>query len=287
MGEREAGFCEFKMMKNNKICRIFSGPAAPVGGAVPMGARCRKVNVGQPVPRRPVGAVGLRPAHSAPQKVSKIMTHKQHNNGSADRIILTCRQMNTASESTVVIDDLAKALVPALTKLVRAGGGPLPTLPEHTCKVHLHEGYATYEIRRSRALLVSGVVAWTASAEPAAWKSARATAAELGAFPLVMADDQMSTVEPCRPDQPPALPWAATALRTASLRAEGTDPAKVFCLAIKTSEGLMITGPLTPATQLSCAPVARMESLLACSILACALGENPSPRAVSPALARA
>jgi hypothetical protein len=215
------------------------------------------------------------------------MTHKQHNNGSADRIILTCRQMNTASESTVVIDDLAKALVPSLAKLVRSGGGPLPTLPQHSCKVQLHEGYATYEICQSRALLASGVVAWTKEAEPAAWENARAAAAELGAFPLVMADDKMSTVEPRSPDQPPALPWAATALRTAALRSQGTDPAKVFCFAIETSEGLMITGPLTPATQLSCAAVARMESLLACSILACALGENLSPRAMSPALSRA
>ncbi len=212
---------------------------------------------------------------------------KQQNENAAARITLTCRQMNTTSESIVVIDDPSKAMVPALVGLVRNGGGPLPTLADHTCKVHMLEGYATYDVYRGRALVGSGVVAWNPSTEKAAWQHAQAEADELGVFPLVLADEDMDSIEPRSPQTPPDLPWAATALRRAALHWEGADPAKVFCLAVNTSEGLMITAPLTAATTHSCAAVARIESLLACAIVACAneahssAGEEGLSRALS------
>jgi hypothetical protein len=195
---------------------------------------------------------------------------KQQNRNAAARITLTCRQMNTTSESIVVIEDPSKAMVPALTRLVLNGGGPLPTLADHTCIVRMLEGYATYDIYRGRALVGSGVVAWNPSTANTAWQHAQAEADELGVFPLVLADEDMDSIEPRSPQKPPDLPWAATALRKAALYSEAVDPAKVFCLAVNTSEGLMITAPLTAATTHSCAAVARIESLLACAILACA-----------------
>lgn len=194
------------------------------------------------------------------------MTYTENNN--AEKVILTCRQMNTTSESTIIMRDPGKALVPQLARIVRKGGGKIPTLAGHTCKVQCFEGYATYDIHRRRALTASGVVVWDPQAEEAAWHHAQTLGAELGLFGLLVADEELQKAEPQDVGTRPPLPWAASAMRKGALRTDTVEASSVFCIAVKTDEGLMITAPMTAATSQPCGPLARMESLLACAIYA-------------------
>jgi len=186
--------------------------------------------------------------------------------------ILTCLQTNTTSETHVSLENLERALVPTLAKLVREGGGPLPTLGGYTCRLKIKGGYACYDIYFRRSKIISGVVAWNPGDEDSAWQLAQAASAAVGQLPIVMADESMKEIMTEEVKKPATLPWATSSLQPAALRPHRARRSKAFSLAVKTDQGLLITSPLTAATPHSLTDVARIEALLTCAILASGLG---------------